>query len=70
MRLHLVANGVITNQERKEIDKKTGEDQMVEVLDILQTSLKNMQTKKFKGFLQAMEQSEDELLKHTAKKIG
>ena len=70
MRLHLVANDVITNQEKKEIDKMTGEDQMAEILDILQTSLNNKQTKKFKGFLQAMEQSEDELLKETAKKLG
>ena len=70
MRLHLIANKVITNQERKEIDKMTGEDQMIEVLCILQVNLEEKQTKKFKGFLRAMEQSGDKLLQDKAKDLG
>ena len=70
MKLHLVANDVITNRERKEIDQMVGEDQMAEVLDILQVSLKNKQTIKFKGFLQAMEESGDTLLEEKAESLG
>ena len=70
MKLHLLANDVITNQERKEIDKMIGEDQMFEVLDILQVSLNNKQTIKFKGFLQAMEESGDTLLEEKAESLG
>ena len=70
MKLHLVANDVITHQEKKEIDRLIGEDQMAEVLGILQVSLKNKSTKKFKGFLQAMEESDDNLLEETARNLG
>ena len=70
MKLHLAANDVITDQERKEIDQMVGEDQMVRVLDILQVSLKNRMTAKFKGFVRAMEKSGDTLLQETAKKLG
>ena len=70
MKLHLVANDVITHRERKEIDQMVGEDQMAEVLDILQVSLKNRMTAKFKGFVQAMEESGDTLLQETAKNLG
>ena len=70
MKLHLVANDVITHQERKEIDQMVGEDQMAEVLDILQVSLKNRMTVKFKGFIQAMEESGDTLLQEAAKNLG
>ena len=70
MKIHLVANDVITTQEKKEIDKLTGEDQMFEVFCILQVSLKNKQVTKFKGFLHAMEQSGDRLLEDKAKSLG
>lgn len=70
MKTRLMSNKVITNQERKEIDKMNGEDQMIEVLDILQVSLSSKQTTKFKGFLIAMEESDDELLKETAVNLG
>ena len=70
MKLHLVANDVITHQEKKKIDQLIGEDQIAEVFDILQISLKNKSTTKFKGFLQAMEESGDKLLEETARSLG
>ena len=70
MKLRLVANDVIISQERKKIDQLIGEDQMAEVLDILHVSLKNKLTTKFKGFLQAMEESGDKLLEETARSLG
>ena len=70
MKLYLVANDVITHQEKREIDQMVGVDQMAEVLDILQVSLKNKIVIKFKGFLQAMEESGDKLLEETAKNLG
>ena len=70
MRLQLVAKDVITYQEKKTIDQLIGEDQMAEVLDIVQVSLKNKLTTKFKGFLQAMEDSGDKLLGQTARSLG
>ena len=70
MKLRLVANDVITFQEKKKIDQLIGEDQMAEVLDILHVSLKNKLTTKFKGFLQAMEDSGDKLLEETARSLG
>ena len=70
MKLHLIANDVITHQEKKKIDQLIGEDQIAEVLDILQVNLKYKSTTKFKGFLQAMEESGDKLLEETARSLG
>ena len=70
MKLHLIANDVITHREKKEIDRLIGVDQMAEVLDILQVSLKNKSTTKFKGFLQVMEESGDTLLVEKAGELG
>ena len=70
MKLHLIANDVITDDEKTKIDQMIGKDQMAEVLYILRVSLNNKQTIKFKGFLQAMEESSDKLLEETAKSLG
>ena len=70
MKLHLVANDVITYNEKETIDQMVGVDQMAKVLDIVQVSLKNKLATKFKGLLEAMEQSGDKLLEKTAKNLG
>ena len=66
----LFANDVITRQEKLEIDRMVGKSQMERVLDIVIASLKVNQTTKYKGFLVAMENSEDALLKAIARELG
>ena len=70
MKIRLFSNDVITYDEKEKIDQMTSTNQMAKVLDILQVSLKNKLTTKFKGFLQAMEESDDKLLVKTAKDLG
>ena len=72
MKFHLLSNDVITHREEKEIDGMIDEDQICKVFEILQDSLGNEQIAavKFKGFLIAMEQSDDQLLRETAKKFS
>ena len=70
MKGRLYAYDVITPQEKDEIDRLIGSQQMQKVLDILIASLEANQTSKYKGFLQAMEESDDTLLKEKAKELG
>ena len=70
MKLHLKANSVITDQEKDEIDRKVGTEQMDKLLTIVQTSLELEQSEKYKGFLKSMEQSADVTLRRTAKDLG
>jgi len=71
MSIALYAKEVITREEREEIGKKTSEaDQMVEVIDIVRASLVTKMTVKYKGLLEAMEESEDPDLKAKAKELG
>ena len=70
MKNQLFAYEVITRQEMIEIDSLIGSAQMQKVLDILSVSLGANQTTKYKGFLQAMEESEDILLNDKAKELG
>jgi len=71
MAIALKANGVIIEREKEEIDKMiSSADQMAEVIKIVQASLSVNMTEKYKGFLQAMEQSEDAALKAKAKELG
>ena len=71
MKLHLYAKGVITTTEKLEIDRMiVSSDQMERVIEIVRTSLLNKHTKKFKGLLESMEESEDDLLKETAIQYG
>ena len=67
----LYAKDVITNEQRKLIAAEIGEAKMMYlIVDIIIPSLKVNNYKKYKGFLEAMEESEDSDLKSTAKTLG
>ena len=71
MKHSLFAKGVITKQDRKMIDAKIGQEQMIYLIaDIIIPSLKLKFCKKYKGFLKAMEESDDSNLNSTAKRLG
>ena len=71
MDIALEANGVITEREKEEIDKMTSNaDQIMEVIKIVRASLLGNMTEKYKGFLDAMEQSEDPDLNAKAKELS
>ena len=67
----LYSKYVITDEQRKIIDDKTGEEKMMYlIVDIIISSLKQHFSKKYKSFLKAMEQSQDSDLKKTAEMLG
>jgi len=66
----LYAKKVITREEKKCIKTLVGCDKMEFLLDVVIRSLKHDHSHKFKGFLEAMEESEDILLRRTAKNLG
>ena len=67
----LIAEDVITDEERKIIDKETGARKMTYlILDIIIPSLKIKNCKKYQGFLKAMEDSEDGDLVKMAETLG
>ena len=67
----LIAEDVITDEERKKIAKETGAGKMTYlILDVIIPSLKLKNCKKYRGFLMAMEDSEDGDLVSMAKKLG
>ena len=70
MKGKLFSKDVITMDEIKQIDAKVGEAQMQRLLEIVLNSLKHKQAVKYKGFLQAMEESDDILLQMKAKELG
>ena len=71
MMASLFAKDVITNEERKIIDVKLGEEKMMYLIaDIIIRSLNINNYAKYKGFLEAMEESKDSNLKSTAEKLG
>lgn len=71
MKIHLYAKSVITDIEKIKIDKMTtNDDQMMEVINIVRASLFNNYTEKYKCLLESMEESDDVLLKKTAKQYG
>ena len=70
MRGNLYSYEVITSQERREIDDLVGERQMERVLEIIIDILGANHTAKYKGFLIAMENSEDPLLRMKAGELG
>ena len=71
MKTLLYSKDVITRGEKQKLDKMTNDEQMSELIhNILIVSLENKVTKKYKGFLESMEQSEDILLKEMAKSLG
>lgn len=67
----LFAKDVITNEERITIDGKIGEEKMMYLIaDVVIPSLKQNHYKKYKGLLEAMEESEDSDLNATAERFG
>ena len=67
----LYSKFVITDEQRKIIDDKTGEDKMMHLIaDIIISSLKQHFSNKYKSFLEAMEQSQDSDLNKTAEMLG
>ena len=71
MEMSLYANGVITADEKTKIKSKVGNEKMgYLIVDIIIPSLKVKHSKKYKGFLEAMEDSEDTALQDTAKMLG
>lgn len=67
---NLFAKSVITIQEKQEIERLVGRKQMEKVVDIVILSLNSSVTAKYKGFLEAMEESDDLLLQRKAKELG
>ena len=71
MKKLLYANSVITTKDREIIDSKTGSERMEYlIVEIIIPSLKVESSKKYKFFLKAMEDSEDTVLRDTAKMLG
>ena len=70
MKGKLFSKDVITFDEIVQIDAMVGQAQMQKLLQIVLTSLGNNQAAKYKGFLQAMEESDDILLQMKAKELG
>ena len=70
MKGRLFSEDVITHNELTQIDALVGQAQMQKVIEIVLTSLKCKQVVKYKGFLLAMEESDDILLQVKAKKLG
>ena len=67
----LYAKDVITDKEREIIDNKIGEEKMMYlIVDIIIRSLRLDNCKKYKRFLEAMEQSDDTDLRSMAEKLG
>ena len=70
MSRNLFAKKVITSQEKLEIEGLIGLKQMEKVTDIIILSLNCNDTTKYKGFLEAMEESDDSVLEKKAKDLG
>ena len=71
MERSLYAYEVITADERKEIKSKVGDEKMeFLIVDIIIPSLKRKVNKKYKAFLEVMEENEDTDLQDTAKMLG
>ena len=71
MKTLLIIKNVITDQKMKIIDSKIVQEKMMYLLvDIIIPSLKVNNSEKYKGFLKAMEGSDDSDLKSIAKNLG
>ena len=67
----LYAKRVITHDEKENLNNMTNDDEkMSKLTDILIKSLNQKITKKYKGFLESMEESEDILLEKMAESLG
>ena len=71
MERFLYAYKVITADERKEIMSKVGDEKMEYlIVDIIIPSLKNRFSKKYKAFLEVMEEDGDADLQNIAQMLG
>ena len=72
MKLQLVSHGVLTLQDKRQIERDHKEEKyrMRQVIDKIQSDLYFKKTIKFKNFLKIMEESNDPLQKETAEKLG
>ena len=70
IKLDLVAGGVISYQEKKSMDHRSSPPPSSEVFRNIKHGLQNKQPKKFKSFLQIMEQSGNPTLEDTARRLG
>ena len=72
MKLQLVSHGVITLQDKREIERDNGEEKyrMREVINKIRSDLYLKKTMKFKNFLKIIEESNDPLQKETAESLG
>ena len=71
MERSLFANKVITANERKIIQDKSGGDKMEYlIVEIIIPSLMQEFCKKYKTFLEVMEENEDTALQNAAKNLG
>ena len=71
MELLLSAKDVITRNERAIIESKFGQKKMEYlIIDIIIPSLMGKFNKKYKSFLESMEESEDKNLQDMAKRFG
>ena len=70
MEARLYAKTVITDAEKTYIKTLVGNEKMEHLLDVVIRSLKHDHCHKFRGFLEAMEESDDVLLRKTAKDLG
>ena len=69
----LFSKGVVTLQQKQKIENKEQfEQEGMKVLldDVILPSLKLNTTEKYKGFLQSMEESDDQTWKEMAKRLG
>ena len=66
----LFAKDVITSHEKQEINHLIGTKQMEKVVDIVIFSLNSNYTAKYKGFVKAMEESDDILLQNKTEELG
>ena len=71
MERSLYGNEVITADERKEIKSKVGDEKMEYlIVDIIIPSLKKKFSRKYKAFLEVMEENDDTDVQDTAKMLG
>lgn len=69
MKSLLYSKKVITTDEKQDIESKKGRAKMEMLLDIIISSLKAKNSRKYKGFIEAMEESEDIDLKEVANRL-
>ena len=70
IKLDLVAGSVISYQDKRSMEHQSSPTPISEVFRIIKHGLQNKQPKKFKSFLQIMEQSGNPTLEDAARRLG